>query len=117
MPGEVPGEVTGEVTECLGRTSDVGDVRVRETAAEGGHGALAVGHLLDDRSLVEAAVEELRKRLHAHAKSHHTPPFAISHHHHHFGGDHGRGNGRIATRACRIHWARRGHRLCDAFMD
>lgn len=41
--------------------SDVGDVVVRETAAEGGHGTLAVGDLGHDGLLVEATGEELQR--------------------------------------------------------
>lgn len=41
--------------------SDVGDVVVREAAAEGGHGTLAVGDLGHDGLLVEATGEELQR--------------------------------------------------------
>ena len=42
---------------------NVGNVIVREAAAERRHRVLAVGHLLDHRRLVEAAVEILLERL------------------------------------------------------
>jgi len=51
--------------------SDVGDVVVREAAAEGGHGTLAVGDLGHDGLLVEATGEELQRfcgQLHVHVQ-------------------------------------------------
>jgi hypothetical protein len=69
----VPRRVCGWGAQCAVKRSrprlgasrtggDVGDVVVREAAAERRHGVLAVGDLLHDGLLVEAAVEVLLER-------------------------------------------------------